>query len=400
LEKQKNIYYILGRAFIYYEDGEVNDKDNIITALNINNIEHQADKNSVDAAPEINLKGSGTYTMTENLTQENLLEKEEITEIEKTKEVAITKEVEKAVEIENVAEVVEVTKIEEVAEIEEVEAIKEVNEIEEINIIKEIKGVDIMSDINNEVMNIMQARCGTGLDPNCGECCAVFTDTDKREAFGYQLAAAACVCHDICVEDVKDICVKRKTLRYCIPCNADGRPGCRGGFTPDETPEIESYRVKCADENLSPETGCDRIINNIEFEVVLKYDDGLTQTRVIVTPKDRLRCLWHHFAKFPSGDFYTNDRAGRREFREELKQIDGSCKVIIIENVYFDTIGNDCLLIIEYKVIDKLWKHENLLVSAIKPYGDNITVSEEFDAGHKVGRCEGSGPCGGIPIID
>ena len=29
--------------------------------------------------------------------------------------------------------------------------------------------------------------------------------------------------------------------------------------------------------------------------------------------------------------------------------------------------GN-CVLVIDYKVIDKLWKNENLLVSALRPY--------------------------------
>ncbi|MDD2495828.1 MAG: hypothetical protein PHE29_11625, partial [Tissierellia bacterium] len=83
-----------------------------------------------------------------------------------------------------------------------------------------------------------------------------------------------------------------------------------------------------------------------------------------------------------------------------LAQIDGSCKVIILEDVYTDTDGNDCFVIIEYKVIDKLWKHENLLVSAIKPYalpGENFnfTIKQEFAQGHKLGACPG-GSCSGV----
>lgn len=243
--------------------------------------------------------------------------------------------------------------------------------------------------------NVMQtATCSTGLEPNCGECCAIFTNGDRRAAFGYQLETAACECHDICVEDVRDICVKTRTLTSCIPCNTDGSAGCRGGFLPDGTPSIQSWRILCAEERLSPETGCDRIVNNVEFEVVLRYGSTL----VVVTPKDTFNCMWYEFARFPSGSFYANNTTGLNQFRNELAFIDGSCKVIIIENVRVDTSGNDCLLVISYKIIDKLWKHENLLVSAIKPYANNVTVSEEFSQGHKIAACTNSGPCSGFSV--
>lgn len=238
--------------------------------------------------------------------------------------------------------------------------------------------------------------CATGLNPNCGECCAIFTDPAKRAAFGYEAEAAACVCHDICVEDVRDIGVKDVTLFYCVPCNTDGRGGCRGGFLPDGVPTIQSWRVLCADETLSPATGCDRINNEVEFEVVLRYGSTL----VVVTPRDNFSIMWHEFAKFPSGAFYPNNTAGLNQFRNELALIDGSCKVIFIESVSVAPEGNDCVLQIVYKVIDKLWKHENLLVSAIKPYpgvgeSENITVCQEFNAGHSIGPCLGNSRCTG-----
>ncbi|MGE4485391.1 MAG: hypothetical protein AB7C97_09820 [Oscillospiraceae bacterium] len=241
------------------------------------------------------------------------------------------------------------------------------------------------------------AACTAGLDPNCSECCNIFTNEAKRAAFGYQAASASCECHDICVEDVRDICVKEKTLTHCVPCNPDGRAGCRGGFLPDGVPAVQSWRVLCAEESLSPATGCDRITNKIEFEVVLRYGSG---TFAVVTPIDIFDCFWYEFARFPSGVFFTNNIAGLNQFRNELAFIDGSCKVIIIESVTVATDGNDCVLSIDYKVIDKLWKHENLLISAIKPYpgvneaGAAITVSQEFEQGHKIGPCNNSGLCG------
>jgi hypothetical protein len=231
--------------------------------------------------------------------------------------------------------------------------------------------------------------CATGLQPNCGECCTIFTDPAKRTAFGYRAQSAVCECHDICVEDVRDICARTRTLRQVIPCNPDGRAGCRGGFLPDGAPQIQSWRVLCADEQLSPGTGCDRIINNVEFEVVLRYGSG---TLAVVTPSDTVSCFWYEFARFPSGVFYPNNTTGLNQFRNELAVIDGSCKVIIIEAVRVVPELNDCVLEIDYQLIDKLWKHENLLVSAIKPYpgvGElgNITVSQEFAQGHDIGSC-------------
>ncbi|MEA4831546.1 MAG: hypothetical protein VB118_02895 [Oscillospiraceae bacterium] len=224
---------------------------------------------------------------------------------------------------------------------------------------------------------------------SCELCNAIFTDPAKRAAFGYQAETAVCECHDICVEDVRDICVKTRTLTQVIPCNPDGRAGCRGGFLPDGAPQVQSWRVLCAEERLSPETGCDRIFNDVEFEVVIRYASG---TLAVLTPSDTITCMWYEFAEFPSGVFYPNSTAGLNQFRNELAAIDGSCKVIIIENVRIVTELNDCVLVIDYKIIDKLWKHENLLVTAIKPYpgvGEigNITVSQEFEQGHRIGPC-------------
>ncbi len=242
------------------------------------------------------------------------------------------------------------------------------------------------------VVPMQEPVCSVGVDPNCGECCSIFTDEDRRAAFGYQLETAACECHDICVEDVRDICVTSRTLTTCIPCNTDGIAGCRGGFLPDGIPSIQNWRVLCAEESLSPQTGCDRINNNIEFEIVLQYGNSL----VVVTPRDNFSCLWSDFARFPSGTFFPDNETGLNQFRNELALIDGACKVIIIEDVRVAVSGNDCLLVIEYEVIDKLWKHENLLVSAIKPYEDNLTVKQTFSQGHSIGSCTNSGLCGGI----
>lgn len=229
----------------------------------------------------------------------------------------------------------------------------------------------------------------------CSECSAVYTDPAKREAFGYEAETGACVCHDICVEDVRDIGVKDRTLYHCVPCNTDGRAGCRGGFLPDGVPTVQSWRVLCAEESLST-PNCDRINNEVEFEVVLRYGSTL----VVVTPRDTFSILWYEFAKFPSGVFYSNNNPGLNQFKNELALIDGSCKVIVIESVTVAVEGNDCVLRVAYKVVDKLWKHENLLVSAIRPYpgvgeSENITVCQEFNSSHAIGPCADGSRCTG-----
>ncbi|MGB7604114.1 MAG: hypothetical protein WBL93_01425 [Lutisporaceae bacterium] len=265
------------------------------------------------------------------------------------------------------------------------------------SIIEEVQ--KIMSDENVTVNT--SPTCATGEDPNCAECCAIFTNTATRAAFGYQLEAAACECHDICVEDVRDICVKRRTLRHIIPCRAGVSAGCRGGALPDvdpgDLPVPQSWRVLCARECLNPPT-CDRIINEVEFEVRIRYG---TNTFGVITPRDTFDCRFNEFARFPSAVFYPNNAQGFNQWRNELSLIDGSCKVVIIEDVSVESEDNNCVLVIDYKVIDKLWKRENLLVSALRPYqgnGENsitnVTVDEIFEQGHRIGPCS-NGLCGG-----
>lgn len=262
------------------------------------------------------------------------------------------------------------------------------NDTSQVNIYMNDKDFKISEDII-----VQQTPTCTDTSGNCAECCTIFTNTAKRAVFGYEIETAACECHDICVEDVRDICVMNRTKTHVIPCLADGSAGCRGGFLPDEPPDIQSWRVLCAEASLSPSTGCDQINNKIEFEVVLRTGN----TVYVVTPRDDFACMFHEFAKFPSGVFYPDTTEGYNQWRNELAQIDGSCKVIIIRNVSTATAGNDCCLVIDYTVVDKLWKHENLLVSAIKPYavaGENfnVTIKQEFAQGHKIGACP-SGSC-------
>lgn len=200
--------------------------------------------------------------------------------------------------------------------------------------------------------------------------------------------------HDICTKDVRDFSMKNRTISQTVPCNPDGSAGCRGGALPNGVPSIYSIRVLCADERLSPATGCDRIINDIEFEVVLLYG---ANTFVVITPKETFPIYFYDFYKFPSFVRYPNNAEGLVQFKEELKVIDGSCKAIEIVSAEVVPDGNNCVLNIVYNVYDKLWKYENLIVLAYKFIPDSTVVCEKFDQGHKIESCvngAGSSCCG------
>ncbi len=235
----------------------------------------------------------------------------------------------------------------------------------------------------------MQAipQCSADSDQNCSECSGIVNDCDLRAAFGYNSRRTASQCHDIIAQDVRDIGVTDRTLFQCIP---NGMAGCRGGFVPSQCvePEIESVRVMCSDESLSAGTGCDRIKNEIGFEVVLRYGS----TFVVVTPRDSFCMMWHDFVRFPSGRCYKKCPEDKNRFIDELAQIDGSSKVILIKCAKIVRDCNDCAIKIDYTVVNKLWKYESLLVSAIKPYTgngefDSITVTNEFESSHNINSC-------------
>lgn len=217
------------------------------------------------------------------------------------------------------------------------------------------------------------------------------TEFAEAEAAKASLQSPVQLVHDICTKDVRDFGIASRTIIETVPCNPDESTGCRGGLLASTPPTVANIRVMCADERLSPSTGCDRIVNTVEFEVVLKYGDN---TFVVITPKETFYILWSDFRRFPTlQPFTTVD-----EFRNELKNIDGSCKAIQ-KCATVEQVGNDCTLRIDYTVFDKLWKYEDLITLAVKPLSDNTTVCDIFNQGHKIGPCSngtsGGTCCGG-----
>lgn len=249
----------------------------------------------------------------------------------------------------------------------------------------------------NPKVKVRQEPVCTDPTGNCAECCAIFTNPDLRQRFGYQVDTAVCECHDICVQDVKLICVEELTREIRIP-GIDAVVGCRGGRNITGTPELESCRVFCAQEQLvqTDAYACLRVENEIGIEVILKITVNTQEVFLVIRDIVTLECDFNEFYTFPGGVGFPDTPEGREAFREIIKFIDGSCKTIIIEDCRIVTVANNPCVIVDLKVIDKLWKHENLLVSAIRPYpAENVTVKEEFNTLHKIGPCPGP-PCGGI----
>ncbi len=236
-------------------------------------------------------------------------------------------------------------------------------------------------------------ECDRGKILNCSECC----DVVKRhcEKFGYQVDVA-CECHDICVQDVKLICVKH--LNISIPiAGRNGAFGCRGLFEIDGEYDEVNCRVFCAEEELVLE-GPDRCLvvkNEVGVQASLTIKRLLLSDMIFVHEHvEKFDCRFTDFYRFPDGTGFPNTKAGREAFKEIIRFIDGSCKVVIIERCEIVTDENLepgellCPRVeIDLKVIDKLWKHENLLVSALKPYPENITVKDEFNDLHQIGGC-------------
>lgn len=217
------------------------------------------------------------------------------------------------------------------------------------------------------------------------------TELAENEAAKASLQSSTQLVHDICTKDVRDFGIANRTIYETVPCNPDGNTGCRSGSLPGGVPSVDSIRILCADERLSPSTGCDRIVNTVEFEVVLRYGEN---TFVVITPKESFDILWSDFKRFPSFQSYSSVN----DFRQELKNIDGSCKAMKIVNATVVQDGNDCVLRIDYTVFDKLWKYEDLILLADKPISDNTTVCDLFNQGHKIGPCSNgsvSACCGG-----
>lgn len=220
---------------------------------------------------------------------------------------------------------------------------------------------------------------------DCSECFAVLSPRNRAK-WGITRRAndLECECHMICVQDVLLICSMKDQYVDIPVCLCDGSPSCRGSLVgPFEPVSCEAF-VTCASEELKDE--CDGVNIRIGFQAVVRCDGTFVvcQTEVV------RECNFYEFFTFPEGQGFPNTAAGRAAFQAILRTIDGSCLDIDLKRCdIIDTVNPRVR--IRFKFVDKLWKHENLLVSAIRPYGGDedrdIVVQREFGPPQFIPEC-------------
>ena len=220
-------------------------------------------------------------------------------------------------------------------------------------------------------------------DPNgiCNECCDLLSSCAANLGILNTPVnpTPECVCHDICVEEVTLICAK--PVNCTIPYPPIGR--CRLGnvpLPPLPNNTICNVFVTCADEVL--DAGCQSVSATIGLLIVCGT--------VVVPTCFTIQC--NTFTSVPDCTAVTG-----LALQQQIKEIDGSCLVIQVRAV---TNADGTAIILTGKVIEKLWKHQNLMVVGLRPYDLNdaeradgfisITVSNEFNALHKISPCSSS----------
>jgi len=207
---------------------------------------------------------------------------------------------------------------------------------------------------------------------NCGDCCNLFNDATSRARFGILNEQAFCHCRDICAQEVRLICAR--TIDFTIPLPAAGntlRPGCRGEIIPLPPGTECSLVVTCADETLG--ANCDRVFANVGIQILITAPTGV----LVIERNIPIECT--EFFAFPDGVAVSGNA-----LRQALRTIDGSCIVAQLQCQLLDS-GNPRVRIFG-NIVEKLWKHENLWVEAIRPYS-GITVDQEFGEPHQIGPC-------------
>lgn len=245
-------------------------------------------------------------------------------------------------------------------------------------------------------------------DPNCSpcnDCISIFNDPNCSVNYGLTAIpvnkAPECSCHDICVEEVVLI-GKQANITKCIayppvgPCRIK-----RCGPNNVQFPVlIEGQHLQvflwCADESIN--STCNSILVNIGLVVIAcsqSTTPGDIFTHPVVIPLPNFQLTFNTFYKFPNCTTAVSGSA----LSDALTTIDGSCIVA----QFNATVGAGGRSInITGKVIDKLWRFENLWVSGIRPYelsdGDmnlappgngfsSYTVKGIFNDTHAIGQC-------------
>lgn len=165
--------------------------------------------------------------------------------------------------------------------------------------------------------------------------------------------------HDICTQDVLLYHYHPIDFYIDVPL-ADG---CRGVSC---IPEDCYVVVRCAQEEL---VDCQAV------QLTVKYDVVARGTVAGSCPPQPCYMVWSYSECLYIDTFYTfpwcQEVCGD-ELTDYLRRIDGSCITVDID---CDIVGSR--IHVCGKIVDKLWKHENLIVLAAQPF-EGITVKQEF----------------------
>jgi len=234
----------------------------------------------------------------------------------------------------------------------------------------------------------------------CADCLDIFNDPNCAAAFGLTCErnnAAICTCHDICVEEVRLIGTASGNCEFTQCFNFPPIGQCRlgaGVTLPiiDTTIPLKVF-VVCAQEILGSD--CQTINAQVRILILAQTTNGSP----ILLPLD-ITVSFDTFFRFPecTGPVTGND------LQNALTDIDGSCLVIQLRAQAVN-YGSTTQIVISGKIIDKLWKNENLWVTGLRPYDlsdaqrndgfVSFTIHDIFNNSHRIGDC-GPVPC---PIV-
>jgi len=228
----------------------------------------------------------------------------------------------------------------------------------------------------------------------CNDCLDIFNSACAN-AFGLNCAPnnapPPCTCHDICVEEVRLIGTTSTNCEFTQCFNYPPIGPCRlgAGIT---LPALDTMIpakvfVVCAQEILGD--NCQAI--NVKVKIFI-LAPTLPSGNVLI-PLD-IDVSFTEFFTFPDCQGPITGNA----LQNALTEIDGSCLVIQLKAQAQAIPGqNGTQIVVTGKIIDKLWKHENLWVTGIRPYNltaDQITagyvsftIQDIFNNSHKIGDC-------------
>jgi hypothetical protein len=201
-----------------------------------------------------------------------------------------------------------------------------------------------------------------------------------------------CECHDICVEEVRLIGLAGGTCEFTQCFNYPPIGPCRlgaGVVLPfiDTTLPLKVF-VACAQEVLDSTT-CQVI--NVQIQLLVLA--STTNTGNVLIPLT-ISVAFDTFYTFPDCSTVVTGT----DLQNALTEIDGSCLVIqlMASAAPIGTTGT-VQITLSGKIIDKLWKHENLWISGIRPYDltdaqkaagfVSFTIADVFNNSHSINGC-------------